>query len=212
MRRFLVSRLVRSGFIVLGLIAVTFLLTRSFSDPARLMLPLDAPEADYQRMRADLGLDEPLVTQAARFVWDALRGDFGQSVWQRTDAFAVVLERVPATLALGVSAILLAVAVGFPLGLAAGRRPGSLADRIGTRISAVAISVPDYWLGHPADPALRGPAGMAADLGVRRGAVPRAPGGQPRPAPARTVCRDRPGGDARADGRAVRHQIGRAHV
>lgn len=147
MRAFVISRTIRSLFVVLGLIAVTFLLTRSFSDPARLMLPLDAPEADYLALRDELGLDKPLLEQAVRFVGDALVGDFGESTWQRADAFDVVIQKVPATLMLGFAAVLLAIVIGFPLGLAAGRRPGSFVDRMGSRLAAIAVSVPDYWLG-----------------------------------------------------------------
>lgn len=147
MRGFIFSRILRAAIVILGLIIVTFLLTRTFSDPARLMLPLDAPEADYLALRGELGLDRPLIEQLFFFVADAVRGDFGESVWQKTDAFALVIERVPATLMLGLGATLLAIVIGFPLGLAAGRRPGSLMDRIGRQLSSIAVSVPDYWLG-----------------------------------------------------------------
>lgn len=147
MIRFLVGRLVRGAVVVLGLIGVTFLLTRSFSDPARLMLPLDAPTEDYIRLREELSLDEPALEQAALFLGNAVRGDFGESVWQQTNAFALVVERIPATLALGVAATAAALLLGFPIGIAGGRRPGSLVDRVGARLASVAISVPDYWLG-----------------------------------------------------------------
>lgn len=146
MTRFLLGRLSRGVLVVLGLIAVTFLLTRSFSDPARLMLPLDAPTEDYLALRQELALDEPALQQAGIFLTDVVRGDFGQSVWQQTDAFTLVVERIPATLVLGVAATAFALLIGFPLGTAAGRRPGSLVDRTASRLASVAISVPDHWL------------------------------------------------------------------
>lgn len=147
MTRFLLSRFLRGILVVLGLIMVTFLLTRTFADPARLMLPLDAPVEDYLNLRAELRLDEPVITQALLFVADAARGDFGRSVWLHTDAFRAVVERVPATLLLGFAATAVALLVGFPLGIAGGMRPDSWIDRVGGRMTAMAISIPDYWLG-----------------------------------------------------------------
>lgn len=147
MTRFLASRLLRGILVIFALICVTFLLTRSFSDPARLMLPLDAPTSDYLALREELGLDDPVWKQLGAFLADAVRGDFGTSSWQGTNAFSLVVERIPATVLLGATAILLALVIGIPLGVAGGRRPGSIIDRIGMSISSIAVSVPDFWFG-----------------------------------------------------------------
>lgn len=147
MTRFFVSRALRAVLVIIALICVTFLLTRSFADPARLMLPLDAPESDYLALREEMGLDEPTWKQLFLFLGDAVRGDFGTSSWQGTDAFGLVVQRIPATMLLGGAAIGLALVIGIPLGVAGGRRPGSLIDRIGMSISSIAVSVPDFWFG-----------------------------------------------------------------
>ena len=147
MTRFFASRALRGLLVIVALICVTFLLTRSFSDPARLMLPLDAPESDYLALREELGLNEPTWKQLSSFLGNAVRGDFGTSSWQGTDAFGLVVERIPATMLLGGAAIFLALVIVIPLGVAGGRRPGSLIDRIGMSISSIAVSVPDFWFG-----------------------------------------------------------------
>lgn len=147
MTSFFASRVLRAVLVVASLICVTFLLTRSFSDPARLMLPLDAPEADYLQLREEMGLDEPVWRQLTSFLGNAAQGDFGTSSWQGTDAFGLVLQRIPATLTLGGAAILLALAIGIPLGVIGGMRPGSVIDRIGMSASSIAVSVPDFWFG-----------------------------------------------------------------
>lgn len=147
MTRFFASRALRGLLVILALICITFLLTRSFADPARLMLPLDAPESDYLALREELGLNEPTWKQLALFLRDAVQGDFGTSSWQGTDAFGLVVERIPATLLLGATAIVLALVIGIPLGVAGGRRPGSVVDRVGMSISSIAVSVPDFWFG-----------------------------------------------------------------
>lgn len=147
MTRFFASRALRGVLVIVALICVTFLLTRSFADPARLMLPLDAPEADYLQLREEMGLDDPMWRQLGTFLVDAVQGDFGTSSWQGTDAFSLVIDRIPATLLLGAAAILLALVIGIPLGVAGGRRPGSVIDRVGMSISSIAVSVPDFWFG-----------------------------------------------------------------
>lgn len=146
MGRFILSRIARALLTISLLVVVTFILTRTFADPARLMLPLDASAEDYLNLRRELGLDEPFLFQLGSFIADAARGDFGESFWQKVDALPLVLERMPATLLLGAGSILVALLVGLPLGMAAGVRPDSAIDKGVTWFSSVAVSVPDFWL------------------------------------------------------------------
>lgn len=147
MGRFLLSRVVRSAILLLALVSVVFILTRTFADPARLMLPLNAPRSDYIRLREQLGLDEPLWAQLVDFLLSALQGDFGRSVWLQADAFSVVLQRVPATMQLAFAAIAVALLFGVALGIAGGMRPNSRLDTMVQSTSSAAVAIPDFWLG-----------------------------------------------------------------
>lgn len=145
--RTLLIQVLRGLMVLFVLVSVTFFLTRTFSDPVRIMLPLDAGPEDYARLRSALGLDQPLLVQYGGFINDVLQGDFGQSLWMRRPALAVALERVPASLLLATGALGLALLIGVPLGVIAGVKPGSWADRLATGTSGLAVSVADFWLG-----------------------------------------------------------------
>jgi len=99
MTAFLARRGLMSVLVLVGVLTVVFIVTRTFADPARLLTPIDATEAQYRAMRAALGLDDPLVVQYGRFMGQAVRGDLGDSYWQRAPVIDLVAQRLPATLA-----------------------------------------------------------------------------------------------------------------
>jgi peptide/nickel transport system permease protein len=146
MSRYVLRRLAHSVFVLAGLSVVVFVVTRMIGDPARLMLPLEATEAQYRAVRDQLGLDDPLLVQFARFAADLLRGDFGLSIWQRLPAGQLVLDRIPATLYLAFSVIGFALLVAVPMGAVAALRPRSFVDRLTTTLSIVGVSTPTFWL------------------------------------------------------------------
>jgi peptide/nickel transport system permease protein len=142
---FLARRAGRAVLVVFGITVATFLMGRAFSDPAQIMLPITASPDDLDRLREQLGLKDPLLTQFITFMGSALQGDLGISYWQKTDAMELALSRVPATFILAIGSIGMACLLGIPLGVLAGRRPGSLLDRAITAISGTAMAVPDFW-------------------------------------------------------------------
>ncbi len=141
----------RRGFmallVLLGVVALVFVITRTFADPARLMLPIDAKEEDYRQLRAQLHLDEPIPVQFGRFLGGVVQGDLGNSFWQRLPVVDLVVQRLPATLMLALTSITLATVVSIPLGVAAAARPGSWLDRTIVSGSLVGVSVAEFWLG-----------------------------------------------------------------
>lgn len=147
MIRFLLFRLSRTVVVLLGLMVVTFVLSRTVSDPVDIMLPLGASQEDRDRIRHALGLDQSLPHQFVSYFGDVLHGDFGLSVWQNAPALDLVVDKLPASLLLGTSALILAALVGVPLGLLSGVRPGSWVDRVSSVLSAASIAMPDFWLG-----------------------------------------------------------------
>ena len=140
-------RLLHSFLVLLGLVIAVFFATHLLGDPARLMLRPEATEEQVQALRAELGFDDPILVQFARFLGDLVRGDFGDSLWQRVPALPIVLDRVPATLYLTGVTLGVAVPLALVLGIVSAIRPRSLADRVVTVVSLGGVSIADFWLG-----------------------------------------------------------------
>ncbi len=144
---YLIRRLLQSILVLVGVSVVVFVVTRAIGDPARMMLPLEATEEQVEAFRHAMGFDEPLWVQFWNWAKDAVRGNFGDSLWQRTPAMSLVLERMPATLLLCFTAITLAVLASLPLGTLAALRPRSWLDKVTTSFSLIGVCIPDFWLG-----------------------------------------------------------------
>src|SRR3989441_8881550 len=123
MRAYLLSRLAQTALVVFLSLSAVFAMVRLGGDPVLLFMPMDIQAKDVNEFRQRLGFTDPLPVQYARFVGGALRGDFGESLRYRRDALGLVLERLPATLLLAASAVLLTLVVAVPLGvMTAGER------------------------------------------------------------------------------------------
>lgn len=145
MLTFLARRLAYSLVVIAGVLVVVFVTTRLIGDPARIILPVSATQADYEAQRARMGLDQPIVLQFVEYVGGALRFDFGDSLWdQEQSAMGLVVERLPATFQLVFAGLFLALAVAIPAGILAARRPRSLVDRAVTFFSLLGFSVPNF--------------------------------------------------------------------
>src|SRR6266511_5723459 len=129
---YVARRLLQALFVCLGISVITFLLLHVAGDPVLLLLPQSASDADVALLKQKLGLDRPLVVQYLAFLGDALRGDFGQSLFTQESAFSLILERMPATLELTLAGTLVGLAVAIPLGVLAAIKRGSFLDRLST--------------------------------------------------------------------------------
>lgn len=147
MTAYFIRRLLQSILVIVGVSIVVFVITRAIGDPARMMLPLEATDEEVEAFAQRMGFRDPIVVQFWDWAKDAIRGDFGNSLWQRTPAMSLVLERMPATLLLCFSAIVLAVLASLPLGVLAALRPRSWLDKVTTSISLIGVCIPDFWLG-----------------------------------------------------------------
>jgi ABC-type dipeptide/oligopeptide/nickel transport system permease component len=144
---FLINRLLHAVAVLFGVVSVTFVLLHLAGDPLAGLIPPGAtPEVESQ-IRAAHGLDRPLPEQYLDFVGRAMRGDFGDSWRQGRSALGAVLERLPATLWLTAAATILAVAVGFFLGVMSAARPGSPWDIVARTTALLGQAVPAFWLG-----------------------------------------------------------------
>jgi len=132
---------------LLGVTCVAFLLVSLSGDPAFILLTPEAGDEQRAAFRRMYGLDQPLPVQYARYVSHVARGDFGTSLAFGRPAILVVLERVPATLTLTATAVVLGLTIGIPAGVVAAVRAGTLIDRMVMAMVLLGQSVPTFWLG-----------------------------------------------------------------
>jgi len=127
--------------------SVVFVVMRLSGDPVPLLLPPDAPIAEMERVRHDLGLDRALPIQYGVFLRNVVRGDFGRSIHFRQPALGVALDYLAATLELGLSAFAVALVVAFPIGVISAVRRNSLLDHVAMGLALVGQSAPTFFLG-----------------------------------------------------------------
>jgi peptide/nickel transport system permease protein len=146
--RYLLRRLLLLVPVLLGVSVVVFLVLHlSPGDPAEIMLGSQASQEDVARLRASLGLDEPLPAQYVRWMGHVLQGDLGRSIRMRQPVLGEVLIRFRATLLLTATALLLSTVGGVTLGVLSASRPNSMVDRLSTVGSIFGASMPSFWLG-----------------------------------------------------------------
>jgi peptide/nickel transport system permease protein len=146
MGRYIARRLIQSLFVVLAVVILVFILARLTGDPAQLYLPLHATESMREIYRTAHGLDQPILVQLGYFLLDVVRGDFGNSMWQKVPALPLVLQRLPLTLQLAGATIVVSFVLAFVLGSLSALHPLSLIDRATTFVSLVGVTVADFWL------------------------------------------------------------------
>ena len=148
MKRYVVQRLLALVPVLLGVSVVVFMVLHlSPGDPAEIMLGSQATAADRTRLRADLGLDDPLAVQYVRWITHVVQGDLGRSLWMKRPVLAEVLTRLRATLILTATALVISTVVGVALGVASAARPNSVLDRLSAVTSLFGASMPVFWLG-----------------------------------------------------------------
>jgi ABC-type dipeptide/oligopeptide/nickel transport system permease component len=128
-------------------VVVFLLLYVAPGDPVMAMVGERADPATIARLRAELRLDDPLLTQFGHYAGGVLRGDLGRSYITGRPILSDLLERFPKTLQLAGAAMLLAAVCGITLGVLAARRPGGWTDRLSLGVAYLGISFPVYWIG-----------------------------------------------------------------
>ncbi|WP_223069003.1 ABC transporter permease [Paenibacillus caui] len=128
MRQYVVKRFLQSLLAILGAATVVFFIIRLSGDPARLMLPPEATEEQVASLRESLGFNRPLFVQYLDYIKDLATGHLGDSLYFKESALKLVLERMPATLDLAVTAIIIAVIVGLLAGIISAYRKNSFID------------------------------------------------------------------------------------
>lgn len=133
---------------LLGVIVVTFLLTRALpGDPAAYFAGGAATQEAVEQVRAQLGLDKPLVEQFFRYVADLARGELGTSLTTGQPVLNELLTRLPASIEMVLLALALACAIALPLGVLAATRPGSWIDQLCRLVTTAGVSLPTFFTG-----------------------------------------------------------------
>jgi peptide/nickel transport system permease protein len=147
MARYALKRVVVGFICLIGVSLIIFVAVRLTGDPTELLLPEDATKEDFERLRAELGLDKPIPVQYFIFIREAAKGNFGRSVRWKRPAIELVLSRIPATLQLGALAFCLAVSFGLLAGVTSAKLRGTPFDLL-VRVAAMfGLSMPTFWLG-----------------------------------------------------------------
>jgi peptide/nickel transport system permease protein len=146
-RTYVLARVADTVLTCVGISFVVFVFLHLAGDPAKVLLPPEASREAVADLRRALGLDDPFLVQYARFLANAVRGEFGDSFIIRDKALLILLERAPATLELAVAGLALGLLLAVPLGILAAYRPRSWLDHAASVVSVVGQAVPTFWLG-----------------------------------------------------------------
>lgn len=144
---YLLRRVGQSLVAVAVMATLVFIGVYAIGNPIDVLVAPDATQAERAATIARLGLDQPLWQQFLTFVANALRGDLGTSFVYGRPALDVILERLPATMELALTALVIAVVLGVPLGVYAGLRPDTVGGRSVMAGSILGFSLPNFWQG-----------------------------------------------------------------
>ena len=144
---YILRRLVQSALVLVVMSALVFVGVYAIGNPVDILINPQADQAEIARATAALGLDRPLPAQYWSFVTSALGGELGRSFASNVPAVDLILERMPATIELALAAMIIAIALGLPLGLWAGLRPESPSAKAIMAGSILGFSLPTFWVG-----------------------------------------------------------------
>jgi peptide/nickel transport system permease protein len=142
-----IQRLVQAAFVVIAMTVIVFIAVSVIGDPVAILISPEAGAEERERLISALYLDRALWEQYFIFAKGVLSGDLGISFVYNEPALGLILQRMPATLELAFSALLLSVAIGVPLGLYCGLKPSTVLSKAIMTFSIVGFSLPTFWLG-----------------------------------------------------------------
>ena len=143
---FTASRALRAALTILFVMTFAFVVLRLSGDPALLIMSVDAPPEAIKAFREAWGLERPIWDQYLSYIAHAFTGDFGKSMRDGRPAIDLVMERVPATLAITLPALALKIGLGIPAGVYAALHRNSLADRLTMAVSVAGFTMPSFVL------------------------------------------------------------------
>ncbi|MGL5733775.1 MAG: ABC transporter permease, partial [Beijerinckiaceae bacterium] len=147
MFRTLASRFTQAVLVMLVVTACAFLMFRYVGDPVKVLSREDATQEEKAELARALGLDQPVITQYARFVGRVVQGDLGVSFRNQRPVVQLLAERLPATLELVLVATVLSLSIGIPLGVLCALKPNGIMARLVQAVSLIGVSTPTFVTG-----------------------------------------------------------------
>ena len=145
---YIAKRLIQSAFVMLGVSILVFILAHSMpGGPAIMILGQDATPEQIAIVEKKLGLDRPITVQYVEWLSKTIRGDFGNSYQDNRPILPDLLDRMPATIELVIASMLIAIAIGVPIGIASAVKRNSFVDTIARFVALIGVSMPGFWLG-----------------------------------------------------------------
>ena len=126
---------------------VYFVMDLSPEDPAIIILGADASQEQIEQLHEELGLDDPLIVRYGRFIGDLLHGDLGESYKNKLDVMDQILEKLPNTIILAFSGMVIAVLLGIPVGIISAKWQYSIFDNIAMVFTLILAASPAFWIG-----------------------------------------------------------------
>lgn len=144
----MIKRLLSVLIVIFGVLLLTFLLIHLVpGDPVEVMLGESASTTDRAQLRADLGLDQPLIQQFGTYLAKLSQGDLGKSIHTKMPIIDMVKTRYPATVKLALLSLLIGIALGVPMGIYAALKANRWQDIVVTLVSVRLSAMPAFWLG-----------------------------------------------------------------
>lgn len=144
---FLLRKLFQAAMLLAGVALISFILFQYLGDPVANMLPESATEVERMQLRASLGLNDPVFLQFLHYLSRLLHGNFGISYYNQVSVFQLIMERLPATLELVFVAVIISLAVGFPLGVWVAITRNKLLREGVQILSLIGVSLPWFLIG-----------------------------------------------------------------
>jgi peptide/nickel transport system permease protein len=145
MSAFILKRLGLALLVAIVVSILSFALVRATGDVATAIAGEGARDEDIAMVRETYGLDRPVIVQYVSWLGSLLRGDLGQSYFFKTDVGALVLDKLPVTLTLGLLSLAFALAISIPLGVMAALRPNSWIDRLALALAVAGQALPNFF-------------------------------------------------------------------
>lgn len=148
MLKYIGKRLLAMIPVILGVTLIVYLImSLAPGDPARTILGEQATEEQVTQLRSEMGLDQPIIVQYFRYIWNLLHGDLGRSYQSRIDVSTEIFSRFPNTIKLALTASLFSVILALPLGIIAAVRQNTFFDSFSMFVAIIGISCPTFWFG-----------------------------------------------------------------
>lgn len=148
MSKYIVKRLIMLIPVLIGVtFLVYFILSMAPGDTATMIAGEGAEAETIEAIRKEYGLDQPVIVQYGKYMWNLLRGDMGRSYLTRRDVFTTIAGAFPNTAKLAFWSILVAVAIALPIGIISATRQYSMVDNVGMVAALLGVATPNFWLG-----------------------------------------------------------------